>query len=308
FSTTKPIAALMIARLVDQGRLDYEKPLAEIWPDFAQNGKERVTLGQAMSHQAGVAAFVEPIDPKDWFDPPKLAADLARVAPLWPLGTASGYHAMTFAPLAAEPARLADPQGRSIGVQLAEDLCAPFDIDFRIGRAASEAHRIADLKLPPAAADLGELTDLKRAVFMTRWGAPRGETPEWRDAEIPSANGHGTAAAVAKLYSIYANGGRIGGKQFISPGAYEALTRTRIEGPELVLPYDIHWAAGIMRNNALKVGPNPDALGHGGRGGSVGMADPDRRMSAAYVMNKMSPALVGDARWERLVAALYACL
>jgi len=308
FSTTKPIAALVIARLVDQGFLDYERPLSEVWPEFAANGKAAITLGQAMSHQAGLAAFVEPIDPGLWFQPEALAAHFAALAPLWEPGTASGYHAMTFSPLTAEPARRADPRGRTLGVQLAEDICAPFDVDFRIGHALSEIDRIAELKLPSAEGDLGEMTDLKRAVFLTRWSATRPETPQWREAEHPAANGHGTAEAVAALYSIYANRGKLRGEEILSPATYDALTRVRIAGPELVLPFDVHWCAGIMRNNRGALGPNPNALGHGGRGGSVGMADPDHRLSAAYVMNKMSPALVGDARWRRLVDALYESL
>ncbi len=308
FSSTKPIAALVIARLVDQGLLDYERPLSEIWPEFAANGKAAITLGQAMSHQAGLAAFVEPIDPGLWFQSEALAAQFAALAPLWEPGTASGYHAMTFSPLTAEPARRADPRGRTLGVQLMEDICGPFGVDFRIGHALSEIDRIAELKLPPAEGDLGEMTDLKRAVFLTRWSATRPETPQWREVEHPAANGHGTAEAVAALYSIYANRGKLCGAEILSPATWEALTRVRIEGPELVLPFDVHWCAGIMRNNRGALGPNRNALGHGGRGGSVGMADPDRRLSAAYVMNKMSPALVGDARWRRLADALYACL
>ena len=308
FSTTKPIAALMIARLVDQGLLDYERPLADIWPEFAANGKSAITLGQAMSHQAGLAAFVEPIDPALWGEPDALAAKLASLPPIWAPGTASGYHAMTFSPLTAEPARRADGRGRTLGVQLAEDVCGPLGIDFRIGHALSEIDRIAALKLPSAPGDLGALTDLKRAVFMSRWGAPRAETPQWRTLEYPAANGHGTAEAIAALYSVYANGGALRGAQIVSRAVFDALTRVRIEGPELVLPWDVHWCAGIMRNNHGLLGPNPNALGHGGWGGSVGMADPDQRLSCAYVMNRMSPALVGDDRWARLVAAVYECV
>ena len=308
FSTTKPIAALMIARLVDQGLLDYERPLADVWPEFAANGKGAITLGQALSHQAGLAAFMEPIDPALWGEPDALAARLASLAPIWEPGTASGYHAMTFSPLTATPAQRADPKGRSMGVQLAEDVCGPLGIDFRIGNALSEVARIAELKLPTAPGDLGPLTDLKRGVFMSRWGGPRAETPQWRTLEYPAANGHGTAEAVAALYSVYANNGMLRGERILSPTAYEALTRVRIQGPELVLPWDVHWCAGIMRNNHGLLGPNPNALGHGGWGGSVGMADPDKRLSCAYVMNRMSPALVGDERWARLVGAVYSSL
>ena len=139
FSTTKALASLMIARLVDQGRLAFDQPAAEVWPAFGQAGKDRITVEQVMSHQAGLAAFVEPIDPTLWFDWDATCARLAAMAPLWPPGSASGYHPVTFGYLAGELFRRAD--GRTLGTAVREDLAGPLGLDLWIGLPDSEAGR-----------------------------------------------------------------------------------------------------------------------------------------------------------------------
>jgi CubicO group peptidase (beta-lactamase class C family) len=102
FSTTKAVAALLIARLVDEGRLAYDQPVADVWPEFAQNGKGEVTIEQALSHQAGLSGFPDETDPSLWFDWDATCAKLAAMAPLFPIGSASGYHP---SPTATSPAR-----------------------------------------------------------------------------------------------------------------------------------------------------------------------------------------------------------
>jgi CubicO group peptidase (beta-lactamase class C family) len=155
---------------------------------------------------------------------------------------------------------------------------------------------------------LGAVTPERRAAFLTPWAAPDRGGAEWRRVEIPSANGHGTARSVATLYGVFANDGRIGDTQVISPQTMVDLTKARIKGQDLVVPYDLEWAAGIMRNSNHIFGNNPRTLCHSGWGGSGAFGDPDRRVSAAYVMNKQTPALLGDERANRLWDALYRCL
>lgn len=305
FSTTKPIAALVVARLVGQGMLDYEAPVARYWPEWGA-GKETVTIAQALSHQAGVPGFPEPIDPALWLDPPALAAQLAVLPPLWEPGTASGYHPMTWGYIAGELVRRVS--GRTLGQVLREDICQPLDIDFQIGLPDQEHARVAEMLRPTDLPELGPITPPKRAAFLTRWAAPDRGGPAWRRAEIPSANGHGTALAVALLYQAYACQGWIEDMEVIGPEAFAALSRVRIEGEDLVLPFYLSFAAGVMKNSGLVYGPNPQSFGHSGWGGSMGMADPDRRLSAAYVMNRQSNKLQGDLRARRLIEALYACL
>ena len=306
YSVSKGIAALIVAMLVDQGKLRYDTALAHYWPEFGAHGKNKLTVAEALSHQAGVPGFVDPINPGLWLNPPALAARLAEEPPLWPPGTGSGYHPTTWGYLVGELVwRVA---GRTLGTILREDICAPLDIDFHIGLPASEHERVANLKRPTAMPDLGEITDEARTAFLTKWASPNRGGAEWREIEIPSANGHGTAPAVARLYSAYAGKGMIGDQRLFSGETYEALIKPRSTGRDRVLPFDMTFGAGIMRNTNLAFGPNLDSLGHSGWGGSAAFGDAERNISAAYVMNRQSNILLGDPRSKRLFASLYGCL
>jgi len=308
FSTTKALAAIMVARLVDQRRLDYAQPVAEVWPEFAQAGKGAVTVEQALSHQAGLPGFLDKMDPADWFDWDLICSRLAAMAPLWPPGSASGYHAVTFGYLAGEIFRRVD--GRTLGRALAEDLAGPLGLDLFIGLHDAEFDRVADLERPKQLPDFGQVTDPKRAAFLSPWAAPGGRGGDvWRRAEIPSANGHATAEALARLMGALAGDGALGGRTVLSPAAIAALSAERIVGPDLVLPFELSWGAGVMRNSAFApYGPGPDSFGHSGWGGSCVLVDPARGVAMAYVMNKQSAQLIGDDRAVRLIRTAYACL
>ena len=308
FSTTKAIAALLIARLVDQGKLDYRQAVASVWPEFAANGKASITIEQIMSHQEGLSGFPEQMDPALWFDWDAICARLAAMAPIWPPGTASGYHPITFGYLAGEIFRRVD--GRTMGTALREDLATPFGLDAWIGLPDSEFARVAELQRPGALPDFGHLNEATRAAFLTPWSQPGGRSQaEWRRMEIPSANGHCTALALARLMGALANDGWLDGEDILSPALIAEASRERIRGQDLVLPFEMSWAAGFMRNEAVHPwGPGNATFGHSGWGGSCAFADPDRRLAGAYVMNKQSTDLLGDRRPKRLIEAAYAAL
>ena len=308
FSSGKAVMALMIARLADQGKLSYDDLVGTHWPEFATHGKEHLTVGQLMSHQAGLPGFEGEADPAIWFDPPAATARLAAQTPMWEPGTASGYHPISIGLMAGEVFRRID--GRTMGTALREDFCEPYGLDLWIGTPASQHDRAADMKRPSALPNLGKLDPLKMAAFVNKGAAPGGRgSAEWRQAEIPSANMHAAGVDLARLLSIIANEGRLEGKAFLSAATLEALSQERIQGPDKILPYDISWAAGLMRNEGLNIfGPNPDALGHCGWGGSLVWADAKAKVSGAYVMNRQSPHLIGDPRAVALVEALYKAL
>ncbi|HEV2365665.1 MAG TPA: serine hydrolase domain-containing protein [Caulobacteraceae bacterium] len=308
FSTTKAIAALMIARLVGEGRLAYETRAAEVWPEFGQAGKDSVTVGQALSHQAGLCGPPGPMDPDEWFDWEAICARLAAMAPLWPPGTSAGYHPVTFGYLAGEIFRRID--GRTLGRALREDIAGPLGLDLWIGVPEAEYRRIAEVRRPPRLPDFGPMSEPKRLAFFTRWsGPPMEPIARWRAAEIPSVTGHATAAALARLASALACDGVIADHRILAAGAALAAGAERIAGPDLVLPYEMSWGAGFMRGGALAMyGPSPSAFGHSGWGGSCVFADPQRRLSGAYVMNRQSAELIDDARARRLIEAAYAGL
>jgi CubicO group peptidase (beta-lactamase class C family) len=308
FSTTKAVAALLIARLVDQGKLSYGQRVAEVWPEFAQAGKQDVTIEQAMSHQDGLSGLPEEMDPALWFDWDAICARLAAMAPLWPPGSASGYHPSTYGYIAGEIFRRVD--GRTMGRALREDLAEPFGLDLWIGLPDAEHDRVADLQRPQGLPDFGEVNEPTRAAFLTPWSSPGGrDQAEWRRAEIPSANGHATAPALARLMGALANGGWLDGEVVLSPALIGEASRERIHGQDLVLPFVMSWGAGFMRNSAVKVwGPGEDTFGHSGWGGSCAFADPETGLAGAYVMNKQSSRLLGDPRSIRLIEAAYASL
>ncbi|MGE3143066.1 MAG: serine hydrolase domain-containing protein, partial [Hyphomonadaceae bacterium] len=306
YSATKPISALVLGRLIDSRDVRLETPVAHYWPPFAAAGKETVTIAQALSHQAGLAGFPAPIDPELWLDPPALSAQLAALAPLWPPGTASGYHPLTWGYLIETLAeRIA---GRTVAALLEEEICAPRDIDFRIGLPESEDARTAEMRRPTRLPDLGARSEIKRAAFLAKWSAPDRADPRWRRLPIPSANGYGTALALAQLYSIYAQRGLYDGEKVFSETAWRALTARRIEGEDLVLPFRLDWRGGILGNNLGLFGPNPHTLGHYGWGGACGVADADAGLAIGYVTNQQSHHLMGDPRPRALISALYACL
>ncbi|MEM1147652.1 MAG: serine hydrolase domain-containing protein [Pseudomonadota bacterium] len=305
FSTTKPIAALVLAHIIDALPAGYETPVADVWPEFAQSGKAEITIAQLVSHQAGLPGFIDPIDPSLWLAPDRCAAALAELAPLWVPGTAHGYHPLSWGYLVGEIVKRID--GRSLGGILRDAFTGPANVDFQIGTPAPDHARIAEMMRPRALPELGEINTATRAAFLTKWAAPDRGGAIWREIEIPSANGIGTARAVAELYGIYAHQGFLNGRRVISERAFEALTQSRIIGQDLVLPYITEFAAGVMRNNLGLYGPNPETLCHSGWGGSLALADPNLKLNAAYIMNRQSNRLQADPRATRLINALYDC-
>ncbi len=304
FSTGKAVMALMIALCVERGRLDYERPVASYWSAFGQAGKAEITVGQLISHQAGLPGFDDDADPSIWFDHAAVLERLCAQAPMWPPGTASGYHPITIGYLAGELFRLVD--GRTMGTALREEFPG---LDLWIGLPESEHGRVAQMRKPMSAPDLGKIDAVKRSAFLDKGSAPGGRgSAAWRRIEIPSANMHATAADLARIMAVMTTG-RFEDRELLSAATLAAARRERIHGQDRVLPFVMGWAAGWTLNRGLDIfGPNPTALGHYGWGGSCAWADPDINLSAAYVMTRQSPYLIGDPRAVRLQAALYASL
>lgn len=304
FSAGKAVMATLIALAVERGRLDYERPVASYWPAFGAAGKDAITVGQLMSHQAGLPGFDEAADPSIWFDRTAVLERLCAQAPMWEPGTASGYHPITIGYLAGELFRLVD--GRMMGTALREEFPG---LDLWIGLPESEHGRVAQMRKPAAAPNLGEIDAVKRSAFLDKGSAPGGRgSTEWRMMEIPSANLHGTARDLARLMTVMATGS-FEGREMLSEATLAAARRERIHGQDRVLPFEMGWAAGWTMNAGLDIfGPEPAALGHYGWGGSCAWADPEAKLSAAYVMTRQSPHLIGDPRAVRLQTALYASL
>lgn len=309
FSSSKAVAAFLIARLVDAGKLSYDQTVASVWPEFAQGGKGEVTVAQALSHQAGLPGLTEPMDASEWFDWDAICARVAAMAPMWPPGAASGYAPGLFGFVAGEIFRRVD--GRTMGAALREDIAEPFGLDLSMGLPDSELSRLAEVERPRSLPNFGKMNEARKAAFMTRWAAPGGaRSPDaWRKAEFPSANIHATSEALAQLAGALANDGMLDGVRLLKPETIAEASRERIAGPDQVLPYDVSWAAGFLRNPPnMFYGPSRTAFGHSGWGGSCVLADPENRVSASYVMNRQSPELIGDRRAVALIDAAYEAL
>jgi CubicO group peptidase (beta-lactamase class C family) len=305
FSVSKAIAGLLVARAVDAGKLSYEQPVAEIWPEFAQGGKGEITVEQVLSHQAGLPGFPEEMDPAIWFDWDAVCAKLAAMAPMWPPGSASGYHPVTFGYLAGEIFRRAD--GRTLGTAIREDLAGPLGIDLWLGLPDAEKPRKAEIAKPKSMPKFGGDTAPVRAAFLNKSALPQGKRPDdLQHTEILSANTYATAASLAKLASVWAMDGEVDGVRLLSAGMADRMCAPRTWGRDLVLPFDLSWGAGILRNDPVGVyGPGMQTVGHSGWGGACLFADPESGLSGAYVMNRQSAELIGDPRAVRLIEAAY---
>ncbi|MFF4394983.1 serine hydrolase domain-containing protein [Streptomyces sp. NPDC001480] len=318
WSTSKGPVALCAHILADRGLLDFDAPVADYWPEFAAAGKEKVLVRHLLSHRAGLSGPREPHSLRELYDWELTTARLAATEPWWEPGTRSGYHALTYGFLVGEVVRRVS--GLRPGAFLEREVTGPLGIDFRIGLPEREAGRAAEL-VHPRAASSGEqaaiFSQLAPAAIAALTnpavGAKEANTPEWRAAEIPAANGHGTARAVAELYGVFAGRGTYRGLRVLSAEAAERVREGQGSCRDLVL------GAGFERETEVGLGlwlsgpngsygPNPRAFGHDGFGGSCGLADPEAGASLGYVMNRMGPHIADDPRKRALVDALYRAL
>jgi len=312
WSTTKGVASICFAMLVDRGLASYDDPVAKHWPEFAANGKQGVTIAQLLSHQAGLCGFDKPATLEDFYDQQRAEAVLAAQAPFWTPGEQSGYHAVTIGILANGLFRRVE--GRTLANFLREELAAPYDLDLYVGLPDSEANRASEIIAPPtlsstSAADANSTPSRAQEAALTNpvLDPLAANTRPWRLAPIPSVNGHATALPLAHLYSAMANGGELKGRKLLGSPAIAAATSLRIQGTDAVLGIEARWGAGFLLNSHAIYGDKPTAFGHSGWGGSFAFADPERKLGVSYVMNAMGHNLIGDPRGMALVTATLAC-
>ncbi len=322
YSTTKGMTALCAHRLIEDGKLDPDAPVSRYWPEFAAGGKSAVTVRHLLGHRSGLPAVRELLPPDALYDWDAITRALAAESPWWDPGTGHGYHAVTFGWLVGEVVRRIS--GRSLGTFFRDEIAGPLGADFHIGLPDAEHARVAEMSaIPMDAPPDGEglslaMTFMKdpqgmtARAFMNPPSLARGpNVPEWRRAEIPGANGHATARALARIYGAVARGGDLDGAHVIGR---ESIDRCRSElsrGSDRVLQIETRFGHGFMLPQGrpgTDFGPNPGAFGHPGAGGSVGFADPERRVGFGYVMNRMGPHILLDPRATALIDATYAAL
>lgn len=310
YSVGKAVIALLLLQLVDAGELGLDDPIVSAWPEFAAEGKDGATVRHALCHRAGVPAIRDPLTNEDLWQWERMTQALAATAPWWEPGTRHAYHTNTYGHLIGELVRrvTGDLPGTSL-----RSVAEPLDADFWFGVPREEHHRCAEVvwaigDTPPEVdrrALTGEALMVQLGYFNPPGYSSMGvvNTPEWRSAQVPSTNGHGTATAVARIYAALLEPGRL-----LSPALLSEATRPQSCGFCPVLGEDVVFGLGFKPTVPRRpFGPNPRSFGHFGTGGAVGFADPDAGVAFGYVMNHVIP------RWQStrnrsLIEALYRCL
>ncbi len=313
WSTTKTMAALCALVLVERGQLDVDGPVSKYWPEFAANGKEGVLVRHIMSHTSGVSGWAQPVVIEDIFDWDKSTRMLAAQAPWWEPGTASGYHAWSQGHLIGEVVRRIT--GVSLGTFFKREIAGPLGADFHIGLAPSEFGRVSNvIPPPPLPFDMAAMDPNSVAVKTLTGPIPSNASdawrPEWRRAEIPAANGHGNAHSVARIQSIVANGGEVDGVRLLSKSTIDTIFRQQSDGVDLVLGLPLRFGIGygLPCKETVPYIPDGKVCFWGGYGGSMIIVDVERRMTIAYMMNKMEFGIIGGVRSEALLRAAYGAL
>ncbi len=319
FSTGKGLVSATVARAVSLGRFGFDDRVADHWPEFAANGKERITVRQILDHRSGVVLFGRRMRPADFADPDRVASVLAAARPAWTPGESWGYHLATYGDLVAEILRRTDPGRRPFARFFAEEVAAPLSLDVTFGTGGAIPPDLAPLSIAPPRKALSDLAFdqvsllvaaslpfslLQRVLFEVRRLDP--DDPAWLAPAFPSGNAIASARSLATLYGDLATGGaRLG----IAPAVMAAI----LEPPEvpakgdrdLVMGVHSRWRLGFSRPSpAFPYAASDRCIGMPGTGGSFAYADPDRRMGYAYVTNRLGLKPWDDPREQALRLAL----
>jgi CubicO group peptidase (beta-lactamase class C family) len=325
FSTTKGVASLAVAVAASRGLISYDAKVADYWPEFAQGGKDAITVRQLLSHQAGLSAIKPPLTLQDLADSMSMSAKLAAQVPAWTPGTRHGYHVVTLGWYEAELIRRTDPMGRTLGRFFADEIATPLGLDFYIGlptsvnrdrvahvHAWSRAELLLHLNsMPPrfVLAVLNPFSLAARSSMLAKGitGLGHFNREELRVVEIPGGNGTGTARSIAKLYGTAATGGSEIG---LTPSTFGALKDPAIPPTnglrDKVLHVESLFSLGFLKPIPIcTFGSSGNAFGTPGTGGSFGFADPDTGIGYGYVMNRLGFHLVSDPRELALRQVLF---
>lgn len=328
FSCSKGLTAMAFAMLGDRGGFDWDAPVADAWPEFAQAGKGGVTIRTLFNHRAGLPVLDTPFTLDEAVSGgDRLRDALAAQRPVWAPGDDQGYHATTYGLYAGELfTRLA---GESIGTFLARELLGPLDADVSLGTPPDVDARVASLYAPTAwdrvrgmltnvasgnyteARVLGAMVfggGLPRRAFTNpsvaspvEYGVPR----VWR-AELPWGSGTATADGLARAYLPFAHGGEAAGRRYLREAALTPLYgRQGWAERDRVLQKPLGWSQGFLKEEARMFSPVPESFGHSGLGGSIGWCDPVNQLTFAYVPNRLGPQ-VRSPRALALCHAIYA--
>jgi CubicO group peptidase (beta-lactamase class C family) len=316
WSATKGLGSACLLHLLQERAIDLDRRVAEFWPEFAQSGKNEITLTQLLSHQGGLCALDAKVDVLDY---DAVIDALEKQTALWSPGTAHGYHARTFGFLIDELVRRIG--GITVSRYWRRVFGEPLHLDIWIGLPESEQERAATIYAAKAGGtatpakfyqDLVTPGTLARKAFTSPSGfqsVSAMNSRENRARPIVSFGGIGSATSLAKFYAMLANGGELDGHRFFTENTIAQMTTTLVSGLDRVFQIPTAFSSGFMKDppDATRriFGPSSLAFGHPGAGGSHAFADPDHKISFAYVMNQMEQSLLPNEKSLRLVDAIY---
>jgi len=324
-SATKGLAAMTLAIAHSRGWLDYDQRVAAYWPEFAQHGKDRITVRQLLSHQAGLFAFDEPVDRSVVADPDRLAAVMVRQKPAWEPGERQAYHAITLGFYEGELMRRVDPRHRTLGQFFRDEIAAPLgeELYLRLPEEIPNS-RLAVLAAPGRVAlllgfplrltldTMNPHSNIYRALVVNPGAAVYLDERRVyaRNLEVPSGNAVGTARGIAHAYSVFAgDGGRLGlHKRTLDLLAAPAIPPRRGFYDECMKAHDVQFSLGFMKSCPAFPFGSTGSYGSPGAGGAMGFADPHAGVGYAYVTSQMGTTLTCDPRHAALSEALYAAL
>jgi CubicO group peptidase (beta-lactamase class C family) len=316
WSATKGIGSACVLHALEKGKIQLDQRVAEFWPEFAQAGKENINLAQLLSHQSGLCALDRRVDVLAY---EAVIRAVEAQTPIWELGTAHGYHARTFGFLLDELTRRI--AGKTLSDYWRENFARPLNLDFWIGLPESEKAHVATIYAPKAGkppepkqfyTDLVTAGTLARKTFTSPYGLSvisKMNDPHIRAQPIVSFGGIGSASALAKFYSMLANGGTFEGQTFFSGETLEWMNTTLADGIDRVFQIPTAFSAGFMKDSRYArrklFGAAAHSFGHPGAGGSHAFADPENGIGFAYVMNQMEQSVLPNEKSLRLVDAMY---
>jgi CubicO group peptidase (beta-lactamase class C family) len=322
YSATKGLAAMCLAIAHSRGWLDYDAAVSHYWPEFAAEGKERITVRQLLAHQAGLFALEDPVDRSVVADLDRLAGILARQKPAWAPGTRQAYHGITLGYYESELLRRLDPQRRSIGQFFQDEIATPLALDVYIRLPADIPNsRLATISRPSWMQMLqgfplrllvdafNRRSNISRALAGSEF--PHDEEHIYaRNLEVPSGGAVGTARAIARAYSVFATDGHeLGvGRPTLALLAAPAVPPSHGFYDECMKAHGIQFSLGFMKSTAAFPFGSARSFGSPGAGGAMGFADPEVGVGYAYVTSQMGTRLNGDPRDVALRDALSLCL
>jgi CubicO group peptidase (beta-lactamase class C family) len=324
-SATKGLAAMTLAIAHSRGWLEYDDLVATYWPEFAQNGKQDVTVRQLLAHQAGLFAFDEPVDRRVLADLDRLAQVMARHTPAWEPGTRQGYHGLTLGFYEGELMRRVDPRHRTLGQFFQDEIATPLgeDVYIRLPEEIPNS-RLATLS-PPGRIEMligfrplrlmvegmNPHSNISRALMVNPGTSVYFDEQRVyaRNLEVPAGGGVGTARGIAHAYGVFATEGREFGlrKETLDMLAAPAIPPTRGFYDEC-LKGEVQFSLGFMKPCENWRFGGPRSFGSPGTGGALGFADPDAGLGYAYVTSQMGTTFTGEPRDVALRDALYAAV